>query len=318
MSILSLAFTLHEYQSNSHGITASATAVVITVTAQAPFNSSTDPDLGVSFVAIFIMVCSSAWMSDNHRLSFDMFQVYHLVFWVAGAAASLAWDYAPGVPQGEEAEVRLCWKQKPIGSWICRRILHQPVPPFGKPQPEEKTSKSIRSYDYSEKGKDLEKATPSSAVEAPVASTSNNNKNDMIPENLDQDPDIQLARRTSHLSAATSFRSRRPSAGILPLPNLHSGAPPNAPPPSLADTSSSVESQLDRPSHSPSFLEKVKRVVKPLTTVVTPITLTLAISLPIALVPELKALFVDATASGGPDWTGPDGQPPLVFAIETG
>lgn len=246
--------------------------------------------------------------------------MYHLVFWVAGAAASLAWDYAPGVPQGEEAEVRLCWKQKPIGSWICRHILRQPVPPFGKSLPEEETSKNVRSNDYAEKekGKDLEKAISSSAVEPVVASTSNNDKDDMIPENLNQDPDIQLARRTSHLSAATSFRSRRPSAGVLPLPNLHSGAPPNAPPPSLAGSSSSAESQSDRQLHQPSFLEKVKRVVKPLTTVVTPITLTLAVSLPIALVPDLKALFVDATASGGPDWTGPDGRPPLVFAIDTG
>ena len=55
--------------------------------------------MGVSFVSIFIVS-------------------YHLVFWVLGAAHSLSWDYLPGVPQGEEAERRCSWKEKPLGSLI--------------------------------------------------------------------------------------------------------------------------------------------------------------------------------------------------------
>jgi len=53
------------------------------------------------------------------------------------------------------------------------------------------------------------------------------------------------------------------------------------------------------------------------TTVLNPGALALIVSLPIALVPELKALFVDASANGGPDFHGPDGRPPLAFVIDT-
>jgi len=50
--------------------------------------------------------------------------------------------------------------------------------------------------------------------------------------------------------------------------------------------------------------------------VVTPISATVAISLLIALVGPLKALFV--SLEGGPSWNGPDGKPPLAFVIDTG
>jgi hypothetical protein len=50
--------------------------------------------------------------------------------------------------------------------------------------------------------------------------------------------------------------------------------------------------------------------------VVTPISAIVAISLLIALVDPLKALFVDF--EGGPSWNGPDGKPPLAFVIDTG
>jgi auxin efflux carrier family protein len=54
------------------------------------------------------------------------------------------------------------------------------------------------------------------------------------------------------------------------------------------------------------------------TVILNPCTISLIISLPIALVPQLKALFVDISGSGGPNWKGPDGQPPLAFVINTG
>lgn len=59
-------------------------------------------------------------------------------------------------------------------------------------------------------------------------------------------------------------------------------------------------------------------IAKPIGHMVNPIMISIAISLPIALVPTLKALFVDASASGGPRFSGPDGRPPLAFLIDTG
>ena len=60
--------------------------------------------MGVSFVSIFILT-------------------YHIFFWVCGLAHSLSWDYAPDVPQGEAANTRVSWREKPIGGFIWRHIL---------------------------------------------------------------------------------------------------------------------------------------------------------------------------------------------------
>jgi hypothetical protein len=54
--------------------------------------------------------------------------VYNLFFFVCGLSRSLSWDYAPGVPQGEEAEVRVPWREKPIGSLVYRYLLGSPLP----------------------------------------------------------------------------------------------------------------------------------------------------------------------------------------------
>ena len=59
-----------------------------------------------------------------------------------------------------------------------------------------------------------------------------------------------------------------------------------------------------------------RRVLTALGVVVTPISAIVAISLLIALVDPLKALFV--SFEGGPSWKGPDGKPPLAFVIDTG
>ncbi|KAH9920864.1 membrane transport protein-domain-containing protein [Epithele typhae] len=85
-------------------------AIVMSVTQQVPFDPTTDPALGVSYVSIFT-VC------------------YHVVFWMCGASQSLAWDYLPAVPQGADAERRLSWKERPIGSLVARALRLAPPPP---------------------------------------------------------------------------------------------------------------------------------------------------------------------------------------------
>jgi len=60
--------------------------------------------VGISFVSIFILI-------------------YHIFFWVCGLAHSLSWDYAPGVPQGEAANTRAPWREKPIGGFVWRHVL---------------------------------------------------------------------------------------------------------------------------------------------------------------------------------------------------
>jgi hypothetical protein len=60
--------------------------------------------VGISFASVFILV-------------------YHVFFWVFGLAHSLSWDYEPGVPQGEAANVRVSWREKPIGGFVWRQVL---------------------------------------------------------------------------------------------------------------------------------------------------------------------------------------------------
>ncbi|EPQ50561.1 hypothetical protein GLOTRDRAFT_66910 [Gloeophyllum trabeum ATCC 11539] len=234
-------------------------SIVTSVTTQAPFDPNTDPELGVSFVSIFIVS-------------------YHITFWVFGGAKSLSWDYLPGVPQGEEAECRVSWKEKPIGGWIARTILRRD--PHTQTPAQGKEKETLHTPDIAT----LENEIPIDAKETPA-----------FEKHPNADPDIQLVRQTSRLSS-TSFRSRRLSSGQPQLPTF-------------------------RPQPQPPFSARffvaplLLRVFKPVSAVITPVTATLAVSLPIALVNPLKALFVPV--SGGPSWTGPDGKPPLAFIIDT-
>ena len=56
------------------------------------------------------------------------------------------------------------------------------------------------------------------------------------------------------------------------------------------------------------------RVLKPLRAALTPVTLSLIVSLPIALVPALKALFVPTP---GYTWRAPDARAPLAALLDT-
>lgn len=244
--------------------------------------------MGVSFVSIFIVA-------------------YHLVFWVAGAAHSLSWDYLPGVPQGEEAERHVPWKEKPIGGWIHRRLGRKATLP--SPDYVDSTEKNPDAFTEENEDKvDLPQILEPPPVEPRMLEAG-------LHEELD--PDIQLARRSSRVST-TTFRTRQPS--ITPL-----SSPSSVKPPTRLGVSSPLATEppvpLPPPTGSlshPSSFKRFLRVLRPLSVVVTPITVTIAISLPIALIQDLKALFVDVSADGGPDWHGPDGRPPLAFVIDTG
>ncbi|KAI0832851.1 auxin efflux carrier [Trametes gibbosa] len=270
-------------------------AVVISVTQQAPFNPTIDEPLGVSFVSIFI-VC------------------YHITFWMLGAAHSLSWDYRPGVPQGEAAERRCSWYEKPIGALVARYILHREVPPspnvsIGAMEKDEEA------WPEKEKNNDEGKTVEASVTELDAQV--------LNAEQPETDPDVQLARRTSRLSTtASTFPTNRLRTTSLLASGSTTALPPVPPPTRAHSVHSSDDKSIAQGSdtdtlHPASFRHRVIRVFRPLSALITPVTITLAISLPIALVQPLKALFVDVSAIGGPSWKGPDGRPPLAFLIDT-
>ncbi|KAI0742846.1 auxin efflux carrier [Daedaleopsis nitida] len=300
-------------------------AIVMSVTQQPPFNPATDPTLGVSYVSIFT-VC------------------YHIVFWMCGAAYSLSWDYLPGVPQGEDAERRVSWKAKPIGSLVARALrLPIAAPP---PLPSE-AAKTVEEAFFTKNEKEDQ-----SSVDTLDHSTLSVPRIVVVP--VAEDPDVQLTPRTSPEPAVSRVRSGRLTIEIPRTP-LRASVPPTPmrmsvpPTPGFATAPSSpwrgypispsVRSiAATTPIHSVHSIHSLEdpvavaalqryeldepktwwqKLLRPLSALVKPVTIALAISLPIALVTPLKALFVDATAQGGPNWHGPDGRPPLAFVMDT-
>lgn len=223
---------------------------------------------------------------------------YHLVFWVCGAAHSLSWDYLPGIPQGEEAERRYSWREKPLGSLFAKHILH--LPPLPSLQNEEQLSQD--NISQLEKGDEKHTDTYTQSVIG------------QEPDHVTQeeaDPDIQLVRRISRMSNVSYQARPTPASPKLKHATIESRAPSN---PSF-DSLSQVQESAPAPT---SLTSVILRSVRPLTVIITPVTVAIAISLPIALIDDLKALFVDISALGGPTWHGPDGKPPLAFIIDTG
>ena len=201
--------------------------------------------MGISFISIFILV-------------------YHIFFWVCGLAHSLSWDYAPGVPQGDAAKIRVPWGEKPIGGFIRRHVL--------KMKYDEDEGRRSRSSDSHAQ---IELATRNS----PRARG-------------EQDVSIEVSRRTPHSSVRLSQNS--------PAQSQHDHESRATPPPPT----------------QPGATSRSGRVLAAIAVVVTPISAIVAVSLLIALVDPLKALFV--SFEGGPSWKGPDGKPPLAFVIDTG
>jgi len=207
--------------------------------------------VGISFISIFILV-------------------YHIFFWICGLARSLSWDYAPGVPQGEAANVQVSWREKPIGGFVWGQVLK-----IKHREDEGRNPKSADSQTRSHAQVELAIHHSSGARDEEEAS-------------------IEVVRRTPH-SSVRSYQA--------PPAQSHHDHGSRATPPAP------IPIRPEVPSRS-------RRVLAAMAVVVTPISATVAISLLIALVDPLKALFV--SFEGGPSWNGPDGKPPLAFVIDTG
>ncbi len=247
--------------------------------------------MGVSYVSIFIVA-------------------YYIVFFMLGAAHSISWDYLPRIPQGEAAERHVCWKEKPIGNFFARRILHQDVKctfdlSITRPQDEEMLSEKVN------------QKTPAKG-EATEIPSSEPDLEAVVQPNVD--PDVQLVRKTSRLSTDPVQEQPR-HASISYAPAVSSPVPP-VPPPTPAQSVRKVNARSitsrSATLNTPTLPQKIVRLFRPLSAVVTPVTIALVISLPISLINPLKALFVDISDISSYSFKGPDGRPPLAFLIDTG
>ncbi|PBK90834.1 hypothetical protein ARMGADRAFT_1166792 [Armillaria gallica] len=245
--------------------TALTTAVVLTVAEQRPFDSNTDPQLGVSYISVFIL----AW---------------NIVTWICGAAKTLAWDYAPGVPQGDAANVHVGWREKPVAAFFLRVKAKL----FARPKD-------------SDCGKaDDEKEAKDRGLLVTMGKQPESELGEMVT-----DPEIQPTLKTSR-----PFANFFPSAAVTARPRTGSIPPATNPShhplrelPDTAVQSSLVtdeqESELveeeeeERPGRLASlFPPLLRRTFKPLSSLFTPITISMYIAVPISFILQLKALFV--------------------------
>jgi auxin efflux carrier family protein len=219
--------------------------------------------------------------------------VYHIFFWAVGGAHSLSWDYLPGVPQGEEAEQRVSWKEKPVGGFIAKIFLRQTAGYIVIPSMEESDGYNLLAV---------------STVTTQTDQTGSLHK---------PSDDRGLSRIASYLS--TTFESLRsqcsPASGII-LPTRRDEAQEFYPPESTA--SSPLAGIISPVSRSRLFGPKIMlQFFSAVSAIITPITFTIAVSVTIALVQPLKNLFVETNPLTESSWKGPDGRPPLAFVIDT-
>ena len=303
---------------------------------------------------------------------------YHVVFWMCGAARSLSWDYLPAIPQGEDAEQRLSWKEKPIGRFVARalRVPPGPSPPHSSKttQKDEERNVCTPFVDDKDSVETLE-CCPESAIDIPRVIIVGEERVEGVKDALEAD--IVEVPRTPTLTAPGTFRSRNLTLVIPPSPlrsrpippspfrsitvsqapeiatmppspagNVISPSPIRSIAPSNTTRAVSIAGSLRslapgvplRAVHSIHSLEDPAGIAtldiptegtdskhrtcaslrEKLAPLLKPVTVSLALSLPIALIQPLKALFVDCTATGCPAWFGPDGRPVLAFVMDTG
>ena len=280
-------FFLDDVASDSQPI---ANAIVTSIMQQPPFNPTTDPartciySLPSAVRLAHILEVGASYMS--------IFTVcFHIVFWIPiyGGAQSLSWDYLPRVPQGEDSERRVSWKEKPIGRVISRAIHLLSM---------SSTSDPLKLSREDGEGSTRTTDTPGigSSCYVTVSVEPEDNKG-------------LLETGTGRKLHATEKTIQLQTLSIVML------SPPS---PRRNIITSQTSESVTFPSSSVHNAPQHRTCVTLRELLFKPVRLSLVISLPIALVKPLKALFVDCTATGCPAWLGPDGRPVLAFVMDTG
>ncbi|KAJ8515914.1 hypothetical protein ONZ45_g6722 [Pleurotus djamor] len=272
------------------------TSVVMSITGSAPFIASTDQALSVAYMSAFILV-------------------FAITLFPCGGHQLIAKDYIG--PEVEDEEVQHELRQK------HRRWLNFALHPVRKVRDR---SGEI-SYDIespvNEKHPENEKVAGTTVV--PVTSAAE---------------DLHLKNRSKHVSfrdgeasdackpqtnppdwatgCQSLVTSPAPTVVDAPLDPTHTGEErpsksltPATPPAVSVGITSETSSILRYRRRSIIY----KHFITFIQSLCTPVSLAIILSFPIAVVPQLKGLFVDVPGAGIPP--APDGQPPLAFIIDT-
>ncbi|THV01915.1 hypothetical protein K435DRAFT_654419 [Dendrothele bispora CBS 962.96] len=256
------------------------TAVVMSITGSAPFNPDRDQDLSVAYISVFILV-------------------YMITLFPLGAHRLIAKDFVG--PEVEHEEVREQVRKR-------RKMLFYGWPK-GLARLRHRTSKSQEELD----------------PESPVVQNSSEKEDDS--GHAQEKPEMPLRMRSNkHVSfdndACISGDEALPTENIVsPAPTVTAYDPQenNLGSTGLPSKNKDIpENTDDRPAPLSPTRRRLKKVYAELRgaikSILTPASISILIAFPIALVPQLKGLFVQTSGSGIPN--APDGEPPLSFILD--
>lgn len=220
--------------------------------------------------------------------------MYNIVFWILPTARSLANDYQPGVPHGEDAEKKLPLEERTTFKFVVEHL------PSGM------------------KKKLAASAPPTRPSSPPMDAF------EMSSLEAQQTTVNRIRSTRSTRTGAGDELSKTPQEPYRDEPDAGPGAkatrpptePPQAVPPSEAVGVENVEEAAapDRPMPvGRRVLKAIRGFIAPF---ISPIIISMICAIIIALVPPLKALFThrDATTYR---FGSPNGEPPLGWLLDT-
>ncbi|KAG8947136.1 Protein M3 [Tulasnella sp. 424] len=278
------------------------TAVIMSITSAAPFNGQKDSDLAVAYVSIFILV-------------------FYITLFPLGGHLLIGKDFQG--PDFTDDEVRESFPVK------VRKTGHQlaqlPVSFISlvrgqrssPPPPTTDVEKQLEAVDEklaieASKLANTRESVVIADTDTPVFSASPT----VISEPTSPPSGVRLTRTvTFHPEAedvAADLERTPYAATVVSAPTA---VPDDAPTDTSPDKVPLSESGLGQPKPT-----RFQRVLSFLKTLNTPPTISIFIAFPVALIPTLKALFVqsnDSPTLHSISHSAPDGLPPLAFILDT-
>ncbi|KAK7463053.1 Protein M3 [Stygiomarasmius scandens] len=266
------------------------TSVVMSITGAAPFNPDKDQDLSVAYISVFVLV-------------------YMVTLFPMGAHRLIAKDFVGPDVEHEEVREQVSKRRRTLlYGWpkALAQLRHR-----RRRSQDQKDPESPIVPDASEK--EMDSGHAQEKVECNTLRPRSNKHVSFDRDGQDQDG-----------SPSEVIVSPTPTEKIVsPTPTVTAYDPLES---QLNPTGSSSKQVGDPEDSDPSDapvplspsrrrLKKVYRELRAaIKSILTPASISILSALPIALIPQLKGLFVQTDGSGIPN--APDGEPPLAFILD--
>ncbi|KAJ3925939.1 MAG: auxin efflux carrier [Lentinula lateritia] len=265
------------------------TSVIMSITGAAPFGGS-DQTLSVAYISAFILV-------------------YMITLFPMGGHYLVAKDFVGPDVEPDEVREQVRERRKFIlRGWPKAFLNHIRLRRIRRSHSFEEDSDP----EFQSPTIELKKETPSSSVRPRPhkhVSFRNDHEDHYYDVTHDQDLDATTAVPTDGMATPAMSYFASP-AGTVTAHDLESEIRETN---TMENTSKEVEKKVltVRKDRQKRIVSQLKTVMK---STLTPASLSMIVSIPIALVPSLKGLFMATTNSHIPN--APDGQPPLAFVLD--